>query len=102
MSRFDDWVVDGKLLDIGYLTEEFPETVHPWVGIRNGSYCVYFKRERAHMSLEAFFQRLAKREANLGVRAKRQNGKNTSIAFNQHERVTISPRLQQVLAELAR
>ena len=102
MSRFDSWVVDGSLPDIAYLTEDQPEVVHPWVGMHEGVYCVYFKHEKAHLPLEVFFRRLAKREPKLGVRARRKNGETTSITFNRHERVTLSPRLQQVLAELAR
>lgn len=102
MGRFDSWVVAGSLPDIAYLTKDQPEVVHPWVGMHDGVYCVYFKHEEAHLPLEVFFRRLAKREPNLGVRARRKNGKTTSITFNRHERVTLSPRLQQLLAELAR
>ncbi len=100
MGRFDSWIVSNRLPDISYRTNPPEEIVHPRMKITPEGSSVYVNKR--HIPIEAFFLRLAKREEGLRIAAYRASGSQTTISFNKHERVTLSPRLQQVLAELAR
>lgn len=100
MSRFDHLMQMGMLPDISYRTDPPEEVVHPRVMSSDTGYTVYLNKE--HQPLEVCFRRLATGEAGLRVAAYRNNGRQTTISFNKHERVTLSPRLLQILAELRR
>lgn len=100
MSRFDDLVINRRLPDISYRANPPEEIVHPRVKVTPDGCTVYVNKQ--HISIEAMLHRLAKREDGLSIAAYRSTNKQTTISFNKHERVSLSSRLQQQLAELAR
>lgn len=105
MTQADGFIVDERLPDIEYRTDAAEEIICPRVTSRDGVPMVYMHNERdAHhkgfVPVSEFLARLARREPNLAVTGYRANGRQTTISFNNAERVTLSPRLQAWLSTL--
>lgn len=100
MHDYSYLVSDHALPDISYRTKARPEVIHPRVVKKDGGLCVYARKE--HVPLADFLKRLAASEEGLWVAGYRpSNGRQTTISFNQVERVEISPRLQKLLLDIA-
>lgn len=100
MHDYSYLVHNGALPDISYRTKERSEVIHPRVVEKSGFLCVYASKE--HVPLADFLKRLAASEEGLWVAGYRpSNGRQTTISFNQDERVEISPRLQKLLLDIA-
>ncbi|EIL89069.1 hypothetical protein UU9_10502 [Rhodanobacter fulvus Jip2] len=107
MIRIEDFVADGVIPDIAYRTAESPEEViHPRVDVRDGMLTFYSHKERheshrGYVLVSDFLERLAQGEVGLAITGNRpSNGLRTTITFDRVDRITISPRLEQFLAEL--
>lgn len=105
MSGFDAFVVNGCMPDIEYRTNAPAEVVCPRVTTREGVPVVYMhnKRDEADkgfVPVDDFLQRLARREPDLAVTGYRANGRQTTISFNKHDRVSLSARIQANLSAI--
>ncbi|WP_051414531.1 hypothetical protein [Pseudoxanthomonas suwonensis] len=105
MTRADGFIVDGRLPDIEYRTDNPEEIICPRVTTRDGVPMVYMHNERdapheGFVPVSEFLVRLARREPNLAVTGYRGNGRQTTISFNKAGRATLSPRLQAWLSTL--
>lgn len=104
--RAEDFIVDDRLPDIEYRTNAPEEVVCPRVIRRDGVPMVYLHNQRdaehkGFIPVTEFLRRLAEREPNLACTGYRANRKQTTISFNKHDRVTLSPRLQAWLSTLS-
>lgn len=99
MSRFNFLIVNKTIPDISYRTNPPEETIHPRVIEREDGFYVYC--QKVHVPLSAFILRLAAGESGMWVAGYRpSNGRQSTISFDRADRVSISPRLHSILAEV--
>jgi hypothetical protein len=105
MSGLDAFIVNGRMPDIEYTTNAPEEVVCPRVTTREGVPVVYMHNKRGEadkgfVPVAEFLERLARREPDLVVTGYRANGRQTTISFNKHDRVSLSARLQAHLSAI--
>jgi Domain of unknown function (DUF3883) len=98
MKDFSDLIKNNKLFDISYKTIDPEEVIHPRIVIRENQPCVYNKKDK-HIPIEKFLHLLAENKIGY-VTGYRSNNRQSTITFSNLDRVTISPRLQEILKSL--
>ncbi len=85
--------------DISYLTESPEEIIHPRIMYENGIPCVrYCKKDL--ITIQDFLTILASNKNDFRVSAYRSNGKGTTITFSKKNKITLSPRIKNIIEDL--
>lgn len=100
MSKFNQFIVGNKIPSITYQTKLNPESVCPRVVYIDDVPMIYNYKERTHITVPEFFNRLASRETGFQVTGYRENGRQTTLTFDQWERVSLTPEVEKYLNEI--